>query len=135
MLTENDILEVLSSYLIAKGYKEIKRSNTKQTGVDLIAENADEILYIEAKGETSSKSETSRFGLEFSGGQIKSHVSRAILAAFEIISEKPAGSRTKAAIALPNNKGHQKLINKILPALTQSGIRVFLVGFDSVVEL
>ena len=135
MLTENDILENLSNYLIAKGYKENQRLSTIQLGVDLIAENDSEILYIEAKGETSSKSETRRFGKPFDSNQIKSHVSRAILSAFEIISEKPSGIKTKAAIALPNNLGHKKLINKILPALNLSGIRVYPVDFETVIEV
>ena len=134
MLTEDNILEILSNYLTAKGYQEKRRANTLQTGVDLVTENDHEILYIEAKGETSSKPGTRRFGNAFNHNQIKSHISRAILAAFEVISEKPGGLKTQAAIAFPDNEGHRRLINKILPALNHSNIRVYLVSFDSVVE-
>lgn len=93
------------------------------------------MLYVEAKGETSSKLGTRRFGKVFNGAQIKSHVSRAILAAFEIISTNPSGLKTQAAIALPDNEGHRKVINKILPALNHSNIRVYFVASDSVTEL
>ncbi len=135
MLTENDILEILRSYLVGKGYQVKQQLSTKQTGIDLIAENVDEILYVEAKGETSSKLETSRYGKIFNGAQIKSHISRAILSAFEVISGKSGNPKTQAAIALPDNEGHRKIVNKILPALHHSNIRVYLVSFDSVTEL
>jgi len=134
MLTENDILINLAKYLENQGFAIKQHLNTSQTGYDLIAEKENERLFVEAKGETSSK-ETARAGKPFDSGQIKSHVGQAILASFKVISKMPGGERTKAAIALPNNKGHKKLIESIMPALNQIGIRVYLVDSESVIEL
>lgn len=134
MQTENDVLDRLAKHLLSHGYEIRQQLHTGQTGVDLIAQKDNEILYVEAKGETSSK-ETSRAGKTFSGSQIKSHVGQAILASFKIISDMPAGVNTKAAIALPNNLGHSRLIDRILPALNQVGIRVYLVDSETVIEL
>lgn len=65
MLTENDIVENLSKFLKLKGYTISQQLTTNQTGIDIIAENESEKLYIEAKGETSSKETSNRFGKPF----------------------------------------------------------------------
>ena len=127
MLTENDVVNVLANYLEEKGYSILQNLNTGEQGVDIIAERTNKILYVEAKGETSSKSHTNRFGKPFTLNQISSHISRAILASMKVISCKPSGNKTKAAIALPDTAGHRKIIDKILPALQKLQITVFWV--------
>jgi hypothetical protein len=79
-------------------------------------------LYIEVKGETSSKDHSNRFGNAFDLNQIKSHVSRAILASLTVLNDKPSGPKTKAAIALPDNTGHKELIAKFAQPLKTLGI-------------
>ncbi len=128
MLTENDVIETLANYLVKNNYIIKKSCTTTQRGIDLIAERDNEVLYIEAKGETSSKESTNRFGLSFNNNQIKSHVSRAILSSMLILQEKPDGLKTKVAIALPDNLGHRELILKILHPLKSLSIKIFLIS-------
>ncbi len=135
MLTENEILERLEIYLIAKGYKVKHRLSTIQKGIDLIAEKAEETLYVEAKGETSASTTSNRFGKPFNPNQIKDHIAKAILASLEIYSLKPDGINTRVAIALPNNIGHNRVISKILPALRHLEISIFLVDTNTVTEV
>ncbi|PAW93549.1 hypothetical protein CKK33_08600 [Mucilaginibacter sp. MD40] len=135
MLTENDVINTLETHLISLGYSIKKKSTTIQTGIDLVAENSNETLYIEAKGETSSKKGTNRYGLTFSPNQIKSHVARAILTSMIISQQKPAGSKTKVAIALPDNFGHRNLSEKILQPLKQLSITIFLIKADGSVSV
>lgn len=134
MLTENDIISLLTTYLENSGYKISQSLSTTQKGIDVIAENNNHILYIEAKGETSSREKSNRYGNAFNLDQIKSHVSRAILAAMKVLNDKPAGPKTKAAIALPDTAGHRKLLKKISNPLKTLGIKCFFVSEGGVTE-
>lgn len=134
MLTENDVIDILCNHLKTQGYQIIKASNTSEKGVDIIAENAEYRLCIEAKGETSSKQHTARYGVAFNGSQIKSHVSRALLSALLVLNEEHNAKKLIAGIALPDNLGHRSLINKILKSLTTLGIRIFWVSETGIEE-
>ena len=128
MLTENDIVDKLSAHLQADGYEILQSLGTKEKGVDIIAKKNGQTLFIEAKGETSSKSHTNRFGKPFTKNQIKSHVSRALLASMRILTSQPAGQSTAVAIALPDTVGHRDLINEINLSLKELDIIVFWVS-------
>jgi hypothetical protein len=127
MLTENDIIENLTNFLIEKDYEIVQSLTTNQQGIDVIAKTNFETLYIEAKGETSSKQSSNRFGKPFNGNQIKSHISVALLATMKVISNNPSGNMTKVGIALPDTIGQRKIINQILPALKMLDIRIYWV--------
>jgi Holliday junction resolvase-like predicted endonuclease len=135
MLTENDVVEKLVTYLKYNGYIIVKSLNTYEKGIDIIAKNKTEILHIEAKGETSSKQGTKRYGKEFSLSQVKTHISRAILASMEEISKKDKNVKIKVAIAIPNNETHKKVLDKVIPAIKALKIRIYLVGKSSIQEI
>ena len=128
MLTENDIVEKLAEFLQKNGYEIEQKLTTNQTGIDIIAENDFEKIYIEAKGETSASKTSKRFGLPFNRNQVKSHISVALLATMIVISSKPSGIKTKVGIALPDNEEHRRVINKIIPALKKLDIKLYWVS-------
>lgn len=136
MLTENDVVQAVVNYLMKNGFDILSQATTVQRGIDIEAKNKKNKmhLYIEAKGATSSKPETNRFGKPFNNNQIESHVSRAILKLMKIISNDPDSHRIKVAMALPDNEGHRKLIEKIYPALRRLKIGVFWVNDKLKVE-
>ncbi|WP_375324048.1 hypothetical protein [Flagellimonas sp. GZD32] len=127
MLTENEIVEKVADFLESRGYLIKQRLTTNQQGIDLIAESQNEKLYIEAKGETSALKTSSRYGQPFNRSQVKSHIGLALWATMKVISSEPAGKKTKAGIALPDNKEHRKVIEIIYPALKKLGIKLFWV--------
>ncbi|MBZ9729991.1 hypothetical protein LB467_09865 [Salegentibacter sp. JZCK2] len=127
MLTENEIVEKVTSFLELKGYHIKQSLTTNQQGVDIIAETEVEKLYIEAKGGTSASVTSNRFGLPFSRNQVKTHISVAILATMKIISNLPAGNQTRVGIALPDTKEQRQVINNIIPALKKLEIKIFWV--------
>lgn len=137
MLNENDIVKLLSDYLDRTGYKVTQSLDTNSKGIDIIAVNLknNERLFIEVKGETSSKETTNRFGKPFTPNQITNHVARAILATFKVLASKPAGNKTKVAIAFPLTAGHQKEIEKIKTVLNEIDIKVYFVGRSNIIEL
>lgn len=135
MLSENDIVNALSDYLKRNGYKVHQALNTLEKGIDIIAENAKEVLHIEAKGETSSVESSARYGKAFNSTQIKSHVSRAILASLLVLHKKPAGQKTKVGIALPDTIGHRDLIMCIYKPLQTLGLRIYFVSSNNDITL
>jgi len=128
MLTENDVVEAISSYLRGQGCHIVQQRTADQRGTDLIAECPGEIWHVEAKGSTSSKRNSSRFGLPFDTNQINSHVSRAIYTAMKILGQQPDGNRTRVALGLPNNDGHRRMVKPVQEALNLLGIAIFWVS-------
>ena len=133
MLTENDVVTAVSNYLLEKGYAIDQSLTTSQQGIDIVASHPTHgRCLVEAKGATSSKKTSSRYGKEFDSNQIKTHVGVAILKSFQTIQiHKDA----EVVIALPDNTGHRKIIDSIRHPIKESGITVFFVTEDSKVEI
>ena len=85
MITENQVCDSVAAYLKAKGYKVEQCLTTIQCGVDIVAKSPNgKLCYIEAKGGTSSKAHTKKYGKPFSRGQAGTHISVAILKALQL---------------------------------------------------
>jgi hypothetical protein len=52
----------------------------------------------------------------------------------KVLHDRPAGSRTKAAIALPDTIGHKELLEKVSKPLKTLGIKCFFVSEDRITE-
>ena len=130
MLTENDVVELVSAELQRNGFKIEKKLSTSQTGIDIEATSPEGVYYgVEAKGATSSKLESSRYGKEFNKSQVKTHIGMALVAAFRL---KNTRQNAEAIIALPDNLNHRSLITEMYKPLSDSGIKVWLVNRDSI---
>lgn len=134
MLNENDIVQKLTNHLKSNGFEIIQSLDTKSKGVDIIADNGKYRYFIEAKGETSSKESSNRFGKAFDSKQIYNHLAKAIFASMKVLSSKPAGSKTRAGIALPLTIGHKREFETVKPSVKQLGLKVFWVESNKVTE-
>ncbi len=133
MLTENDITNLVVDYLNLNGYSNVIGLTTEQRGVDITALNGlGKRVMIEVKGETSSKVNTKRYGMPFTGNQIASHVGGAILKIIVLMNEA-AVEGAEFGLAFPMN--HEILIRRILPSLKQLGIRIYLVSKEKIIVL
>jgi len=133
MLTENDVVEAVSSFLTKNGYSIDKALNTRQQGIDIEATAPSGLkCFVEAKGATSSKRESSRYGKEFDNNQVKTHVGVALLKSFQTLHKYKS---SEVVIALPNNKAHRSLVESIYSPIKASGIRIFLVNQDGTVDI
>lgn len=130
MLFENDVIDSVIQYLKKKGFNIRSSSDTYSHGIDIVAEKDGRMMYVEAKGQTSSKPHTKRYGLEFNRNQKMDHVSKAIYSA---LKTKNQYSDSLVAIALPADEVHSELVTAVLPSLKQVGVQVFLVAQDGVV--
>ena len=130
MLTENDVIDAVVMHLQDDGWNIENVSRTTQRGPDILARKDQCSIVIEAKGETSSKIGTNRYGKSFTASQKTNHVSRALYKAASVIS---SGTH-RAGIALPCTTDHMKLVEDIAPALAALNIVVFLVQHDRTVR-
>jgi len=71
MLDENEIIEAVCGYLSAQGYTIVERLRTTQHGTDVIATHSHMgRLLIEAKGGTSTRAGSPRFGRSYDPSQV-----------------------------------------------------------------
>ena len=133
MLTENDVVDAVAAHLPSLGYTVEATCTTIQRGVDIVArhDQTGRRLRVEAKGGTSSKDHTDRYGKCFNSGQVVSHVSRALYKAAVLLGEHPADD---VALALPDDEHHRARVECIGSALDKLGIGVFFVGDDGTVR-
>lgn len=126
MLTENDVSDAVRKYLVANNYWITQQLTTNQTGVDIVAvaENGTK-CFVEAKGATSSKPTSNKYGKEFDKSQVKTHVGVALVAAFKVKNEFP---NSESIIALPDNLNHVALIESMKASILASGIQVWFIA-------
>jgi len=134
VLTENQIVMAVQRHFKAMGHTVRQVRKTTEHGTDVIAERRGEVWYVEAKGETSSKKHTQRYGQPFNSAQIKSHVSRAVFTAMSVVAQAPSGRRTRAGVAFPDVAGHRAEVASIATVLERLGIEVFWVAGNRSVQ-
>ena len=137
MLYEQDVVEVVCKILDQHGYKLDKVCTISERGFDIIASQTSPRrirLYVEVKGETSSRVNSKRYGKPFNIGQVRIHVAVALYKSAEALSLPKEDFEVRAAIALPNNQKHRDIIERIAPALYQWDIGIFWVDGNGRVE-
>lgn len=131
MLTENDVVDAVARHLTNDGWTILQMRTTLQQGIDILAEKNGETLAIEAKGGGSAREGTARYGQHFTANQKRTHVAVATLTAIQVVSD----GKHRAAIALPDDAEHSRLIKRVYPALKTLAVVVYLVGPDGNVHL
>lgn len=135
MLTENDVVSAVCNTLTNYGFYIEQALHTSEKGIDIIAVKDDYKLFIEAKGETSASESSKRYGKPFNQNQIKNHVGKALLAVSKILTSHRDSTEIGVAIALPDTKGHRRVIDEIDYALKKLNIIVIWVKDRSTVEM
>lgn len=138
MLFESDVVNAVCTKLQALGYHIRQQLQTTEQGDDIIAVKQGtpiRELYVEAKGETSSRKGSARYGRPFDSAQIRVHVSEAFYKTAEVLSRNREDVEVRAGIALPDARVHRALVEKIASVLDQLGIAVFWVQRDGNVKI
>lgn len=128
--TENDVVVATGGFLHRVGWEVLQTLDTQQAGVDVVAVHAasNRRLHVEAKGATSSKPGTSRYGKPFDSSQVRDHVANALYAAARVHED------CSSAIAVPLSDLHIKYMRPIRRSLTTLNIAVFWVEGNDVVD-
>ncbi len=130
MITENQVVESVAKFLTSNGWSIKQQLTTTQSGYDIIAQKEGVNLYVEAKGGTSSKPGTKRYGLPFTDSQAKDHIAKSIWQCGRALTEF---AECEVGIALPKEYYHVKFIDEISVLLNNSNVRVFWVDENLVV--
>lgn len=135
MLTENNIIENVIKKLSTLGFQLIQKSSTQERGFDIVMRKNNKTIYVEAKGETSSKDTTARYGKPFDSAQIRVHVSEALYKALEVLAIHDSSENVMASMAFPNTANHRRLVENIKRVLVNLKIIVFFVHHNGDVEV
>jgi hypothetical protein len=127
-LTEDDVVDAVSDYLERAEWTVEQRLRTADRGVDIVACRSDHgVLWVEAKGATSSKAGTMRHGQPFRRAQINTHVARAFYTAAAQL-ESPGFQKTDlSAMAFPTTPDHRWFIDRIRGPISRLGIGILCV--------
>jgi Holliday junction resolvase-like predicted endonuclease len=136
MLTEDEVVDAVCSFLESCGYRIVRRATTMERGDDIVAAKGDDrfTLHVEAKGETSNRRNSARFGKPFDAAQCRDHVANAFFAAAAQLSAPQSGAR-RVGIALPDTRRHNNCVAKIQRAVDLLEIAIFWVTADRRVRL
>lgn len=128
MLTENDVVDMVSSKLEKLNFEIISRCYTDVKGVDIVAKKDNQKILIEAKGGTTSIQSTNE-GKPFTRSQSRTHISVAI---FKILQLKEENKDSLIGIALPYESHHYEFIESIKTSLKELEVIIFWCDKESV---
>jgi len=132
MLTEYEVIKCVCNFLETHYFYINQQLKENERGDDIIASNKkNQKIYIEAKGQTSSKKGSNRYGKAFSSAQILTHISGALYRAISM-KEKYC---SYVGIALPETKNHILRIQNIHNTLETINIEIFWVRSDGTVRV
>jgi len=135
MLYESDVSSAVVKHLKKNGYKIVQELKPTQKGIDIIAEKGNEVLCIEAKGETSFRKGSNRYGKAFHSGQVTHHVARALYSTIRDFELKEFGRNTKVAMAFPDTPEFRKRVGCVYKSIKRLKIPVYLVASNRKVSL
>lgn len=135
-MDENVVISSLCTYLEQRGYEVSQRLHTTQQGVDIVARerSTGRDLVVEAKGATSSREGSARFGKGFTRTQVFDRVAKGVFTSLELRAKYPDRLRIDVALAVPDFPMFRKYLEPVKIQLTAAGLRVFLVRADGTVQ-
>jgi len=101
-LDENAVVAAMCEHLRNQGYVIDSYCKTTEKGIDIVAHHPDtrSNVFVEAKGETSSREGSERAGKGFSSNQIFNRVSKGVFTCLQLRSRD---ENAKVILALPDN--------------------------------
>jgi len=139
MLLESDVINAVCKKLEFQDYFIQQKLQPNQQGDDIIAVKAGlhpRKLIIEAKGETSSRIGSERYGKPFDSAQVRVHVAEAFYKSAQVLSRGTyEGEKILSGIALPDTNLHRNYVKYIQPVLDNLQIIVFWVDETKNVQI
>ena len=129
-MDENAVVKATCKYLKEQGYTILSSCTTNQRGVDIIAENlvTGYQMLVEAKGNTSSKEGSKRFGQPYTNSQVFSHASKGVFACIRLRAKHSDRTTHKVMLAVPDSTLYNKYLDKsVIKDLESAGIDVLFI--------
>ena len=125
---ENTVIHAVCKFLSVGGYKIVQKLGTTEHGVDVIAEHPGTHVrvLVEAKGGTSSRDGSERFGKPYTQTQVFDRVAKGIFTCLQMRTENPDKNAVRVILAVPEKPDYfQKYISKVISSLETAGIEVW----------
>ena len=130
MLDENEVVEIIARHLSKQGYEIKQKLSTKQKGIDIIAMKGEQRLMIEAKGETSSREGSQRYGKPYTASQVFNRVAKGVDTSIKTAEE--CADHEVSCLAFPDSKLFREYLSSVINSLKMIGIVVFMVSKNGV---
>ncbi|MGE3611656.1 MAG: hypothetical protein AB7I27_18850 [Bacteriovoracaceae bacterium] len=130
-MLENEVIENLCADLQKNGWLIQSKALDRQKGYDICAAKDGKRLLVEAKGARGNPKNHSVVREVFDSCQIKDHLGKAIVKAFELKISNPTAV---VAIAHPANEKIKKIVEPIGKQLLSTGLMFVFVRSDSSTE-
>jgi hypothetical protein len=128
MLDENAVVVAVCLFLERRGYSIKSRCSTAERGIDVSAEKTStpERIHVEAKGATSSRPTSPRFGKPYTESQVFDRVAKGFYTVFQMKGK--GNGEARYVLAVPDSELFRKYLAPVKAAFDEAGIGVFLVG-------
>ena len=123
-LTENQVVDYLSDWLVAHGWTIEEKSKDHNRGLDLKASKGPHTIIVEAKGARGNPRSHVTTRSKFTCGQIKDHFGKAIV---KILEERHQHPDLTFGIAQPDDEDMRRCLKKAIPEMNKIGIKLFWV--------
>jgi hypothetical protein len=137
-MDENEIISAVCSHLERTGFSIVQRLHTTEQGVDIIAKErvTGRELFVEAKGGTSSREGSNRYGKEYTQSQVFDRVAKGIFTTMQLRGAHPDGANFAVALAVPDSRWFRHYLVTVAGQLASLDIRILMVaGSGAVSEL
>lgn len=127
MLDENAVIDAMVAHLTATGHRITGRCSTTEQGIDVVAETLDskDAVWVEAKGGTSSRADSNRFGKQYNSSQVLDRVAKGFYTA--VCLRARAASSCRVILVMPETLPFRKYLSPLAHAATQQRIELLLV--------
>jgi hypothetical protein len=128
MLDENDVVKAVVEHLKQQGFM-VQFLHTTQRGIDIIANHriSGELIFVEAKGGTSSRVGSPRYGKVYDKSQVFDRVAKGIYTLLQMHGNRK-NDNDEFALAVPDTLLFNEYLKPIKDSLNTLGLKVFLVN-------
>jgi hypothetical protein len=128
-MDENEVIEAVCRHLQQNGFVVKQRRHTTEHGVDIIAVDprSGRTIYIEAKGGTSSRDGSARFGKPYTQTQVYDRVSKGVFTALQLRAQYSDRDAAQVFLAVPDSKWFRRYLDSIGSELSAVGLAVLFV--------
>lgn len=132
-MDENAVIEIICGRLETQGCDISQRLSTIDHGIDILAKNprSGEEFIIEAKGGTSSRNGSARFGRPYTQSQVFDRVAKGVFTCIQLRARYPDRSKQHVILAVPETLWFRKYLEPLQTHLFEAGVEVWFAANKS----
>lgn len=127
-LDENAVVTAIGKHLTLSGYEIKQQLSTTEHGIDVIAlhPHSNVRVLVEAKGGTSSRIGSERYGKPYTQNQVFDRVAKGVFTCLQLRTENPDKNMVRVILAIPEKPSHfKKYVASVAQSLESAGIEVW----------